>query len=177
MPYRSDQRRRSLPYRQIFPQRPSTSWSSRSSSIMRNGPLPLISSSTHGSPTRYPHLGSRPYHCRYWSSRLISISLLLLLAWAILYLPAAYLVKDPGACTSATRSMLCVTRFSELCNIISLVVFSIYSSSFRFRFPPGFAPGPQFGVGFCWYRTSFTFDEAVTEPGCRLKLASILPRH
>ena len=48
------------------------------------------------------------------------------------------------------------------------------SSSFRLRFPPGFEPGPQFGVGFCWYRTSFTFDEAVTEPGCRLKLASIL---
>ena len=53
-------------------------------------------------------------------------------------------------------------------------VINVHSSSFRFRFPPGRLPGPQFGVGFCWYRTSFTFEDAVTESGCRLKLASIL---
>ena len=41
--------------------------------------------------------------------------------------------------------MLC--RMVKLWNIISLLCYQ--SSSFLFRFPLGFAPGPQFGVGFC----------------------------
>jgi hypothetical protein len=48
-------------------------------------------------------------------------------------------------------------------------------------FPPsvclrfsGRLPGPQFGSGFCWYRTSFTFAAADTDLGCREKSASIL---
>jgi len=43
----------------------------------------------------------------------------------------------------------------------------------RFRFTPGFAPGPQFR-GFSWYLTSLTLPDAVRELGCLVKLAIVL---
>ena len=39
-----------------------------------------------------------------------------------------------------------------------------------------FVPGPQCDVGFCWYRTNFTFEDCVTDCGCRLKLCSTLKK-
>ena len=49
-----------------------------------------------------------------------------------------------------------------------------FHASARLRFVPAGAlePGPQFGRGFCWYRTSFTEDDFVVAPGWCLKLAS-----
>lgn len=52
----------------------------------------------------------------------------------------------------------------------------VYSSSScpLFLFPEAaFVPGPQCEVGFCWYRTSFTRAEDVTDSGCLVK--SVLP--
>src|SRR5579859_4597585 len=52
------------------------------------------------------------------------------------------------------------------------------SSSARFLFRPvpaiALEPGPQFGVGFCWYLTSLTLADGVVDPGCLLKFATVL---
>ena len=50
------------------------------------------------------------------------------------------------------------------------------SFSCRFLLLPlsALVAGPQFGVGFGWYRTNFTLEDCVTVMGCEVKLASAL---
>ena len=63
-----------------------------------------------------------------------------------------------------------VTAISQTCCYDSLT-----SSVALFRFPAtAFVPGPQNGVGFCWYLTSFTREDALTESGCLLKSVSVV---
>jgi hypothetical protein len=52
------------------------------------------------------------------------------------------------------------------------------SFSCRFLLVPlsALVAGPQFGVGFGWYRTNLTLEDCVTVKGCEVKLASTLER-
>jgi len=61
-------------------------------------------------------------------------------------------------------------------DIAFLLRYSHSSFSCRFLLAPlsALVAGPQFGVGFGWYRTSFTLEDCVTVKGCEVKLASML---